>query len=455
MASFSRKARRTGLQHLCVAAVLCMSMLSASAAAASLPIYIVSALPLGGSRNIAQTIVITRDACDYVEIHFTSAGPTKDHFRCRVLSGSEALLGGRGSFVIALDTPQGVEVHQFGLYDQEVSARETPTEVRFPPASLLRVMPSQLPAIRQLSPDPHPPGFVLPAIADLPPPTAAQLLHIQLQGADCTVQYGERSSTLCALTRWGRQARGAHTYEEIDVVVSGAYLQQPEDKVMIALRPETDDVNHWLYTPAHFPPYSPLLLAVQREDLAAVQALLDQGADPNAHPSGIDAPLALAVRRRTLDIANSLVDHRADVSAQDLEFGFVLAMATGYGADADRAGWLDFVKKLLARGADVNRPGPFGVTPLIEATGAQYPDPDMVELLLASGANVNATARIPLGEFLGLMSRPATAYDLAQAKLDTFNKKGVGWGGNPDLGPELQKIMTILAQHGAKLPSPR
>ena len=74
----------------------------------------------------------------------------------------------------------------------------------------------------------------------------------------------------------------------------------------------------------------------------------------------------------------------------------------------------------------------------------------MVELLLASGAAVNATATIPLGGFLGLNRGPATAYDLAQAKLDMFNRGKTGWGGNPDLGPQLQKIMSILAQHGAK-----
>lgn len=415
---------------------------TARAATASLPLYIVSALPLGGSRDITQTFVITREGCDYVEIHFAPAGPTKDHFQCRVLSGSEALLSGRGRFDISLDTPQGVEVHHFALYEQEVSAREEPTETRFVFASLLRVMPSQLPMIRQLDPDPKPPGFVEPSLADLPPPTAAELLHVQLHGTDCMIQYGERPAALCALTAWG--PRGA------TVVVSGAYLQQPEDKVQISLLPAADAADHWLYTPAHFPPHSPLLLAVEHGDIAAVQTLLTQGAAPNSHPPGLDAPLAMAVRRSKLDIANLLVDHDADVNAQDADVGSVLEMAVGHGQRADSADWFEFAKKLIARGADVNRAGRYGLTPLIAAAGAA--DPDMVELLLDSGANVDATASVPFGEFLFRVKMPMTAYGMAQGQINLRNKsKAEGNGdGDPDSVSRLQKVMSILVQHGAK-----
>lgn len=420
-----------------------MGALSARAGVASPPVYIVSALPPYSTYNAVQTFVISQDDCDFVEMHFTQGGTTKDNYRCHLQSGSDALLVGRGGkFTVSLETPQGAEIHQFALIGQDVTLlQKPPAETRFSFASFLRMMPPQFPIIRHLRPGPNPSRFVDPAEADLPPPTAASLLHVQLQGIDCTVKYGERPSSACALTRWGPR--------EVVVAVSGDYLHQPENMVQVTLRPTAGD-GDWSYTPTHFPPYSPLLLAVRRKNIGAVQTLLGQGVSPNGHPSGLDAPLAMAVRQRNLDIANVLVDHGADVNVQDSDFGPVLELAAGYGEEADHAGWFDLVKKLIARGADVNRAGPNGPTPLIAATSARDPDPDMIELLLDSGANVNAAETIPFLAFFGLRM-PTTAYDLAQFKLDQDTKTGTkaDWGG-PDLVPRLRKIIRILAQHSAK-----
>src|SRR5712691_8686627 len=90
----------------------------------------------------------------------------------------------------------------------------------------------------------------------------------------------------------------------------------------------------------------PLTFAVRAGDVAKTRALLAGGADPN-RPVGVNGwpPLVHAVHKNALGTA----------------------------------------EVLLERGADINRGGPEGMTPLMMAAG--YGNDDMVDLLLRHGAD--------------------------------------------------------------------
>src|SRR5262245_2617080 len=158
---------------------------------------------------------------------------------------------------------------------------------------------------------------------------------------------------------------------------------------------------------------SPLAEAVKVADARLVGMLLDAGSDANVPNQGGQTPLMLAARAGSLEVARLLVSHRADVNAKEKWRGqtalmwaadsgspeltrFLIsrkadvnarALATDWPTQmtgeprnqyrptgglspllyAARSGCKDCVAALLDAGADVNRPNPDGVTPLIVA----------------------------------------------------------------------------------------
>ncbi len=130
----------------------------------------------------------------------------------------------------------------------------------------------------------------------------------------------------------------------------------------------------------------PLVKAVASDDLKAVTALLAQGADANVR-NCVEVPvLFMAIRRGSAPIIDALLKNRADPNVRDIDTDLTpLLLAVG------RA---DFVKMLLAAGADVNaairKEDDFltGVTPLMLAAAEGCED--VVRLLLDKGADVNA-----------------------------------------------------------------
>lgn len=145
--------------------------------------------------------------------------------------------------------------------------------------------------------------------------------------------------------------------------------------------------------------WTPLHWAALNQYPAAVQALLEHGADANARtrskefrrqmlyrsPAG-ETPLHLA--RGNAEVLELLVAKGADVNARDA-LGQTPLHVAGWSADG--------MKVLLAHGADVNARDNAGKTPLVEAM--QYLDTQAFDALLARGADVNATdgkGRTPL-----------------------------------------------------------
>jgi ankyrin repeat protein len=157
--------------------------------------------------------------------------------------------------------------------------------------------------------------------------------------------------------------------------------------------------------------YDDFFGAIQRDDAAVVHQLLARGFDPNTVDPKGDYALIVAVRESAPKVVATLLGHpqtRAEVRTSKDESPLMLAALRGY---------VDVCKLLIAKDADVNKPGwtplhyaatgghistmrllldnhayidaasPNGSTPLMMAS--MYGTLDAVKLLLDSGADPN------------------------------------------------------------------
>ena len=125
--------------------------------------------------------------------------------------------------------------------------------------------------------------------------------------------------------------------------------------------------------------YEDFFAAIQRDDRAAVTALLARGFDPNSRDPMGQVGLFVALQKESLAAAQALLEARSlDVNALNEKGESVLMIAALKGQS-------NTCELLLKRGARVDQPG---WSPLhYAATG---PQPKTVALLLARGANVEA-----------------------------------------------------------------
>ena len=181
--------------------------------------------------------------------------------------------------------------------------------------------------------------------------------------------------------------------------------------------------------------YEDFFTAIKRDDDAAIRALLQRGFDPNSpDPEGLPA-LYVALREGSTKAAHVLVDSpktKVDVRTAKDETPLMMASLHGH---------LDLVKKLIARDADVVKPGwaplhyaatnghvavmqllldhhafidaesPNGTTPLMMA--AHYGTPEAVKFLLDAGAD--PSMKNQLGLSAADFAERAGRKDLAQA----------------------------------------
>lgn len=187
------------------------------------------------------------------------------------------------------------------------------------------------------------------------------------------------------------------------------------------------DVNVWaallttLLAWGSLSPDAPVADAAMNDDVEAVRALLEGGADVNAaHGDGMTA-LHWAAENGNASLADLLVDAGADVSGVTRLGGYtplhiaskagaagVVTVLLDGGADASRAttaggvqplhyaasaGSADAVRALIVHGADVEaREEMWQQTPLMFAAAAGRAD--IVRLLVEAGADVAVTARV-------------------------------------------------------------
>jgi uncharacterized protein len=190
--------------------------------------------------------------------------------------------------------------------------------------------------------------------------------------------------------------------------------------------------------------YDDFFVAIKRDDTNEVAALLKRGFDPNTRdPKGLHG-LFLAVREPSLKVAALLIDFpKTQVetrTAQD-ESPLMMAALKGHldiarklvarGADVNKTGWtplhyaatnghLDMIRMLLENHAYIDAESPNGTTPLMMAS--QYGSATAVKLLLEEGADPTLKNKLGLNaiDFAYRVGRKETADEIAatiRAKL--------------------------------------
>jgi ankyrin repeat protein len=169
-----------------------------------------------------------------------------------------------------------------------------------------------------------------------------------------------------------------------------------------------------LLTGAILPDDRALLDAAKRGDVAAVKALLKEGADPNAAQGDGLTALHLAAQQGSLDVTKALLDAKADIAAKTRIGGYTPLHLAAQGAHAT------LVKALLDAGADPAAvTTTSGVTPLHLAAKALGGEAAVRELL-KRGSPVNALEK---GGQTALMfaaaaGRTAAVVDLMKSGAD-------------------------------------
>jgi serine/threonine-protein phosphatase 6 regulatory ankyrin repeat subunit B len=144
--------------------------------------------------------------------------------------------------------------------------------------------------------------------------------------------------------------------------------------------------------------------AAARGDLPAVTSLLAKGTDVNARTDDGQTALMFASSNGHKDVVQLLVDKGADVNAKTtaqiitaMQFGGNFSGTAEIYSVGSRAlvfaathGHTEVVQLLLAKGANVNAKDETGYTALINASA--YGHKEVVQLMLGKGADVNAKA---------------------------------------------------------------
>jgi ankyrin repeat protein len=163
------------------------------------------------------------------------------------------------------------------------------------------------------------------------------------------------------------------------------------------------------FSAAHAGSYEDFFVAIKRDDGKTITALLNRGFDPNTpDPQGVPG-LLIAVREPALNAAEALVawpKTNVEVRTPQDESALMLAALKGHtelakklvarGADVNKTGWtplhyaatyghLEIIRLLIEQHAYIDAESPNKTTPLMMA--AHYGTPAAVKLLLDEGAD--------------------------------------------------------------------
>ena len=159
-----------------------------------------------------------------------------------------------------------------------------------------------------------------------------------------------------------------------------------------------------------------LMAAAEAGDVAAVQQLVEKGANVDTRIRGDGTALIIAARHGQLPMVEQLLQLGADVDKPSRGDGNPLIAAAVSGHD-------DVIQRLLAAGAEVDAVVAGDETPLINA--ARQGHLDIVKRLVAHGADVNLGVTADMGEFRS---------PLNQAKNDDVRKYLLSQGAQPQGG---------------------
>jgi hypothetical protein len=192
--------------------------------------------------------------------------------------------------------------------------------------------------------------------------------------------------------------------------------------------------------------YDDFFAAIRQDDPATIKSLLNRGFDPNTLSSGKTDPLYIALRDGSLKAAQALIDWpktKVDERTPQDETPLMMACLRGNeelarkliarGADVVKPGWaplhyaatsghVGIIRMLLEEHAYIDAESPNGTTPLMMA--AQYGTAAAVKLLLDEGAD--PTLKNQLGmtalDFAG-RGGPKEAAEMLRAATKTWKEK--------------------------------
>jgi ankyrin repeat protein len=129
---------------------------------------------------------------------------------------------------------------------------------------------------------------------------------------------------------------------------------------------------------------APLMVAASTGNTDLMRLLVAKGAKVNLSMGSGATPLISAAGSRSPDAVRFLIERGADVNARTKRGGTALDIAASWGS-------LEIVQMLLAKGARIDFRDDRGFTPLMYAAYAESRPVEVVRLLLAKGADRNAT----------------------------------------------------------------
>jgi ankyrin repeat protein len=199
---------------------------------------------------------------------------------------------------------------------------------------------------------------------------------------------------------------------------------------------------------SHAGSYEDYFLAVEKDNALLVSALLQRGFDPNTvNPKG-QAGLLIALRESSLKVVDVLLAHTGtdvEVRTPQDESPLMLAALNGLtevcerliarDADVNKPGWaplhyaatgghIEIIKLLLVHHAYIDAASPNGSTPLMMA--AMYGTPSAVKLFLDAGADVTLKNSLGLTAVdFALKANRTESVDILAASIRARNSKGV------------------------------
>ena len=172
-----------------------------------------------------------------------------------------------------------------------------------------------------------------------------------------------------------------------------------------------------------------LILAAKKDDLEAIELLLERGADANAQSSRGQSALRVLTWGKSIAGVKLLLEHGAGINSQssrDLSTALMYAVW-----NVTKPEHLELVKFLLAAGADPNLQIDGGETTLMTVT--RHGETQLVKLLLAYGAGVNIKTK-----------SGKTALDIVEARIASLSRRELYRATDMDDARRMRDIATIL-----------
>ena len=262
---------------------------------------------------------------------------------------------------------------------------------------------------------------------------ARQCLSYILQCChDFSQQCGQVSSSNYQMMKYCSQYWTGHYWEigkksntEADKQFLNVLMDDARLQEMLKLyRPDT----HLSWKRDEFPVGSPLYYATSLGLTSCVEQLIDKGYDLNATGGRFHTPLQAASRLQSIQMVERLLDAGADPTIYGGQYVTPLGAAASWGSEPHVAvllrnggsvsasegiaiywaimeGHIAVVRMFIDAGVDVENVNERFGTPLIAA--ARWGQPSIVDLLLDSGARVNAEATVSGRKFVTALQSAA------------------------------------------------